>query len=380
MNVELLDNKYNNIVLKLTNISSVIKYLLMNYNINIIESNYKNTFLIPDSINAKKEYIEYMNKLLIISEELDDDYLLPLSMLNDMIISLDIKELIRLSSDILSKPINKEIEYLGNLLKKVIIIENPELLTILDNEIQRKKEYNKEIINNNSKTLQKPGLIMSSEDKVLFGTDTRLFASEYKICLYHIMKKYNLSFDEAENKLYYLSKDNSNYKIEQIDNIINSEDINLLETINYHFEIPCSIKAITKFNIRSKLLPDIRNINHEIYYNPSTSNNDNIYRTNNNMIDYFKISGLKEEDLIYLYINANKLNMSINTNAKELLYLSNEIYCEEDEELKNIMNEIIKIAKKNTPIIASYFAPTCETFGYCLNNNMCHNNAKVLKK
>ena len=311
-------------------------------------------------------YKKHMDKLFEKYKNLVDNgihvedarYILPYSFHSSIIFGCDANELGMKFEEI----INTLVPYLAPTLKKE------------ENDVKYKKDFYlideayKESDMLESKKLDGVKLIGDNE------TVTSLLTSDFKICVYYLMKKYNLPYETAVENMHRLSERDPLFKMKLINKIVNGEEERLLEQVNYHFEFPVSLAALTHFSrhrMQSINIPDFVPVKLDNYYIPEKLlpyriEYDDIFKENKKMKEYFYNIGVREEDLIYFHLAGNSFNISTNINAREMLAMSNLRTCERTmKETRDIVNDMIKITDHYTPIISSFYGPSCETKHFC---------------
>lgn len=342
----------------------------------------------PDNRLLRERYKLYTNYLFYKYSNLigagipekEARYILPLSYLNNISITCNKKELINIVSNLLVGDYSNidEINDLGYNLKSIIDEFYPSMSKLLDFKIKTRKDFDYLDDKLDRIPIQKNNEYLGS-NLIKEEYNASLITSDFKVCVYLLMKKYNMTYEAAYENTHRLMHNDINYKRRLIYHLINSEDIDVLNHINYNFEYNISLHALKELDKRDLNIPSLIPIKTNDFYIPSSLNKYqdlyiSIFKTNQNMVQYFIEKGVKEDDLVYFYLGCNTLNVSTNINAKKLLELSNDYCCEKRlPEIRNITNDMIRKAKKETPIIGDFYGPGCEVEGICTKNIPCHN-------
>lgn len=339
--------------------------------------------------NKYGEYEDYGNEE---SEKIpieDARYILPYSYHSNLIMGCDARELFNITSDLIfGKNSNIiELKQLGIKLRKYIIKNVPYLKRTLKKEGE--KDYYEDKLNFLDKKIESKG-----QEKLIDKVHILDFTynGDWKVICQAIETRYNISHSAAEKVLCKLLQENPNIETEIIQAIKKSKNQRELESVIYTFEIPISLAVlthITRHRMHSLMVPDFVPLNNlDNYITPETiarnhkEEYDEIYKKNKEMVEYFKNQGVMEEDLVYFYLSGNALNISTTMNAKCLEWFSRMRCCDKAQwEIRNIANEMVKLASYATPIIGTCYGPSCKVLGKCPEaRDNCKTRGVVIKK
>ncbi len=319
-------------------------------------------------------YHKYLNLLEEGITKEEARYILPITYLNDLIISFNRNELLNFITTIYNnnETNREELSILATELEKIIKTNDPYIYSILQNKKKNIKDFPYK-----EKSLK--DIILYKEEKrdILdreYGND--LLLSDYRTCINLIMKRYNVTYEEALSITEGLMHNDSKFKRKIINYLIRNNDLDILSQVNYHFVYDISLNALDYMNKKNIIIPNITPIKISNYYIPQEIEKDifiSIIENNKNMLEYFIKEGVRDEDLTCFYLLANKFTIANNLSAKDL-YEQSKIYCcnKSLKEIRDITNNMIKKAKQATGVLGDFYGPTCAIEGYCIEKNPCN--------
>ncbi len=386
MNIKYLSNNSkeavtkNRSLVKIEGVSGIIAYFLRSRRITFKEYfSVDNDFYVPyfrnengsvheDNDLLRKEYINMLelmkNKCLSLfytKEYQDAKYLLPLAIKRDIEIICSEDNLLDLINSIKKDNLSEiaEIKVFGQKLMELIELHFPNLVNKINDDCEMIDEfqgidvlYSKQKIQDGEK-IDSVRLAFSSFYESIDAT-----VRDFRICIFYLMKRYNLDYYSASENAYRFFKESS--KKDFLKMIIDNGEDSILELVNYQFELPISILSVLNLPNDKIHIPNIRFTRREDFYIPNNEYED-LYNEYNRIYDYFIGLGVKKEDLVYLYLNGNIVNGFMNINAKELLNICNNISKENSSiEIRTIIEQMIDAIKIKTPIIAEYLETVLE--------------------
>lgn len=399
-NEEIFNN--GNIVLMLNGVSGIVRNLLNSKGIKFKELNNSSLsfdFYVPifkdnkgmvhcDVKYLTNDYLEHMDKLYdkylyyvgngVNSREAS--YILPMALKKDLIINCSKEQIVKFVNSLVESNITELIELREQLIAVInkyypslnrLIINDRDDSTLLEIENTYNNPYTKMFMYDR-KRLDRVNLITES----IFGSS--LSSSECNICVYYLMKKYNLTYEVACQNASRLTHDNPSIRKKIIDWMIRYEEDDLLEQINYRFEIPSSLTALqelSEFGLSNYSVTEMDSWDVSEYYLPESLSSlgaQKLLLDSIEMMKYLKDGGVRKEDLVYLFTNANIVNLLVNISARDMIRLCNNGCCElNGEEVKSILDQMVKIAKNKTSLLADYYGATCETIRKCNSEKRC---------
>lgn len=77
-------------------------------------------------------------------------------------------------------------------------------------------------------------------------------------------------------------------------------------------------------------------------------------------------AGVPEEDARYILPNACCTNLVVTVNARELRHMAEERMCARAQwEIRELVTEMVRLAKKAAPVLFADAGPKCDRLGYC---------------
>ena len=346
----------------------------------------------PDNENIAKEYSEYMKWLFNEYADFVDNgipredarFILPYSYYSNIIMGLDARELERMINYMLYGEVSKisECKEFGN---KLLEIANDYIpyITSKIKETEKKEtkiDMNKLLDKREIKIIEKPQIIDYTKNM-----DDIILQSS-------IMYQCQCNREEAEQIIKEAEKENSNFKEDLMQDIMNKEGKRELEQVIMTVQIPISLSILThltRHRMHSLLIPSFVPMwNLENYIIPDTMKEKyeekvkSIFEKNIQMFNKFKQYGIVEEDLVYFYLGGNMCNVVTSMNARTLQWISRMRCCNKAQwQIRNIFKEIVKETKKIAPLLGKYLGPTCETEYACYEGKECCGKiAEVLRE
>lgn len=338
----------------------------------------------------------------------DARYILPYSFNSNLIMGCDVNELFRITSDLLYSKLSNidELKSVGLEFKKIIDENRPYMSSSINKELD--KDYYKDNLCFVDDLVKDKGGVINNikfNDEEYENVDlnnTRLLdkvnilkyddTAKYTICINALANRYNLSYHDATNLLFSLGCENKDIKERILKGILDSKYQREFEQVNYTFEFPISLAAlthITRHRMHSLMFPDFVPLwNMENYIIPDTFDGElkdlynNIYTDNKNMIDLFKRNGVRDEDLIYFYLSGNACNARTTMNLRNLEWVSRMRMCNKAQwEIRNIVTEMANEVIEKDDSLKNILGPTCKIYGYCNEGkDSCKNRGVVVKK
>lgn len=82
--------------------------------------------------------------------------------------------------------------------------------------------------------------------------------------------------------------------------------------------------------------------------------------------------GISAEDRRYFYPQGLKTNIVVSVNARELLHMASERLCARAQtEIREMVTEMVRLAKEVAPILFESAGPKCKHLGYCPERKGC---------
>ena len=343
--------------------------------------------VLANNRELQRTYKSYMKTLFnrygdLVDEELpveDCRYILPYCFHSNIIMGCDANELLNMTSDMLYGKIShiSEIHELGEKLKEMIDTKAPYLSRALDNE--GKKDYyedklsfvddlvpkaKKEIYQKDYKLLDKVEMVDYTKN------------ADWKVLVSTLMSRYQLCYEDAENLLHSLGDFQPSIKRDIMQGIIHKKNQRELEQVYYTFQIPISLAVlthITRHRMHSLLVPDFAPIwDLDNYVVPDSikenhlDDYNDIFANNKLMMEQFRDSGVRDEDLVYFYLAGNACNITTTMSARTLEWISRMRCCNKAQwEIRGLANQMVAYAKKVSPLIGEGLGPSCEVLGVC---------------
>lgn len=320
----------------------------------------------------------------------DARYILPYSFHSNLIMGLDAHSLKDLIID-LTKGKHSNISELKELgLKLYDVMENrcEYLKDVIDND---KKENNDVVLDYLNEILldRKKDLLENNdlENPILLSKpkniDETLFVSA-------IMRVYGYSYDKSLELYQTYLNGSDKYQKEIKEKLIRLINVNKeeLKNINFSFQIPISLANLThltRHRTIELLIPDfvpIRDLSK--YKVPNTileSGYDIKDLLNQNIAIYnsLKKAGVRDEDLVYLYLSGTIFQVIANMNGKTLEHVLKLRCCNKAQwEIRSIANEMRNLVTDESIFFSKILGPSCEVDFTCHEGRECCGKIKKL--
>jgi thymidylate synthase (FAD) len=164
-----------------------------------------------------------------------------------------------------------------------------------------------------------------------------------------------------------------------------------LEQVSFTYQIPVSLAVLThltRHRMHSLLIPDFipmwdlsKHIVPNSIKNKCLDVYEEIYDKNTKVFNEFKNNNVEEKDLVYFYLSGHKVNVTTNINGRTLEWISRMRCCNKAQwEIRNNVNEMVRLAKDVAPIYGKHLGATCDVYGYCPEGKECCGKVYTLKK
>ncbi len=210
-----------------------------------------------------------------------------------------------------------------------------------------------------------------------------------------LMRRRNLTFEEAWDVYEQAVINNPNFKKELMRKIVFEGDKDELAQVNFQLQIPISFAVLThltRHRTHNILIPDFvpvvdlkqYKIPPAIAKNPSLKAKfEEIFATNAMFYEELKNLGIRDEDLVYCTLSGNMVNVVTNMDGKTLEHILALRECNKAQwEIRQVANDIHKEVAKanNSSILASLLGPTCVTRGICKEGKESCGRLEAIKK
>lgn len=357
----------------------------------------KNGNIIPNNEEVQEEYKKYMQSLFDSYQNLVDKgipkedarFILPYSYHSNIIMGMDahcIKDLIIKCTKSKYAKIS-EIKEFGEKLYDIVKENMPYLVPIIEKaEVKEEdavdKFLNEQIINNvndQNKGL-KPRLLNKPEDV------------DRRICIAALMRRYQYSFEKAEEVLDKLISEDSNFVEKLIRKIAFEGDGLELTQVNFTYQIPLSLAVLThltRHRTHHLMTPEFTDLDLNRYITPPKvkikcdSDYQKIFSDNYKMYEHFKNDyGIREEDLIYFLLSGTVADSITAMDGKTLKHILGLRECTKAQwETRNMaygMHDEINTLE-GAENFSSILGATCTTQGICNEGKECCGKVYKLK-
>lgn len=194
--------------------------------------------------------------------------------------------------------------------------------------------------------------------------------------------------EEAERKV---SDKDTRLKI--LDAVIDCQRPRALETANYTFRLNnVSLSCIThiaRHRIQSVVIPELTISNRGRYITPpSVRENEELlsiytkaFADTKKLYNELKAEGMSEEELIYVLLSGNTLDLTVTMNARELLLFLKLRTCERAQwEIRDYAYLMLKYLRDSAPDIFRRYGPSCFVTGVCPEGRLSCGKAKEIKE
>lgn len=338
--------------------------------------------LLPNNINARIEYQEYMKSLFSTYAKMeqlglpkeDARFVLPYCYNSNIIMGIDAHTLkdmiIKFTKTHLSKI--QELREFGERLCDIAAEHVPYILDEITSVPYKDADPVSKYLEANGvkhgyKILDSVKLLNSS-DKV----DNTILASA-------IMKRYQLDKRSAIRELNRLAKANPYFRENLMRKIAFEGDKGELAQVNFEFQIPLSFAVLThltRHRTHQLLIPEFAPlVDLHQYKVPPKANAicpgliDEVFARNCEVAEYFKKEfGICEEDLVYFTLSGNMVNVISNMDGKTVKHILQSRECnkaqwETQGMARGMHSEIDKLP--HAKLFSSILGSTCMTQGYC---------------
>lgn len=347
--------------------------------------------ILDNNLELKEEYKNHMqylfdeySKLVENNIPLEDArFILPYSFNSNIIMGIDAHVLGNLIIKLTKRKTKNvtELNELGNVLYKIMEENAPYLKKKIDKEKYAPYDSVEELLNKELhlekkyKTISNVELLSCTEDidKVIITSELmRIYGYEYKTAL-EIYEKMNFDLKQTIMKEIYASDCRDS-----------------LKQINFRFQIPitlCALTHYTRHRTHDMLIPDfVPNLDLLQYKTPETIKKYNpkimedIINKNYEKYNFFLSKGVREEDLVYFCLSGNTVNVETNMNGLALVHIMHLRLCEKAQwETRDIAKEIKKHVQNNSEIFHTIVGSDCEVLGLCKEGKECCGKIKTLK-
>lgn len=348
----------------------------------------ENNQVLSNEIELQNLYREHIDSLFqeyntLIEKAIkpeDARYILPYSIYSNIVMGLDVHALKDLIID-LTKGKNSnitELKEFGNQLYEIVKTRCEYIKDKIDISKRENIDYVEEYLNNimfdKEHILLENELIKPIENPILLSSTSSI---DRTLFLNAIMRVYGCSYENALELYDVYLKKNNIYK-KEIKNklmqfIYKSQEE--LKSIHFSFQIPISLANLThltRHRTIQLLIPDFVPIKNLDYFQVPDSIRKieypvkDIFKRNKEIYQEFKHYGVRDEDLIYFYLNAHVFQVIANMDGKTLSHFLKLRCCNKAQwEIREIANEIRNLIVDHSQYFPQILGPTCEVEGKC---------------
>ena len=180
---------------------------------------------------------------------------------------------------------------------------------------------------------------------------------------------------------------------EIIHSIMKSDRPRALENASYTFKISgVSLSTITHFTrhrMQSLLVPMLTTTDRTKYIIPSSIKENpellekyiDVFKACKDTYDELKNRGIDENTLVYVLLSGNTLDIVSTMNARELLLFFRLRTCNRAQwEVRYFAEEMLKLCRKENPVLFSYYGPSCCIDGCPEGRMSCGRQSEMIKK
>lgn len=334
-----------------------------------------NLNIVKNNNELKKIYKKHMNSIFREYSKLVDKgvkkedarFILPYSFNNQIVMGIDahvLKDLILR----LTKGKESNITELKELGKK--------LYEIMENYVSYLKgNIDNEDVNNYDSILELLNEIKQDSDyKIVDKTKLISYTPNIDsvIITNALMRVFNYEYEKAYSLLDKIDKDMAKNIIKEI---ALSKDKIEFKSVNFNFQFSMSLATLPQFvrhRTQSISIPDLVPTRDFLQYKIPKSLEEykneynKVFEKSNNLYKEFKKYGVRNEDLIYLYINGMMMNITTNLDGATLAHILRLRICNKAQwEIREISNEMRDLVCNIAPIYGSVLGSDCEVFGIC---------------
>ncbi len=200
---------------------------------------------------------------------------------------------------------------------------------------------------------------------------------------------YNLSYNEAFKYYQDNIKNNSSLKDKLIMEMYKNNQKPFTQ-VNFTFEIPFSLATLpqlVRHRMQRIVIPDFKVWDHFYYKTPDsiTGKNkemyDELFLKSKEVYDYFKSKKIKDEDLIYLHVNGNMVNITTSLDGKSLAWIMHLRMCNKAQwEIRDIASKMVDLVKDKSLYFSSVLGADCDILGICREKKESCGKIKVIKR
>lgn len=340
--------------------------------------------IVANNEYLKELYAKHMNNIYLKYGEYVDNgvpveearYILPFGYKTNIVMGCDANEFFRITCDLLygkSSHIT-ELHEVGLEFEKILRDRCPYFAASLDKEKGNKKYEDNlaflddVLIRDKEKLLDKVNLINYTKD------------SSEVVAIHALARRYDVEEKEAKRLLKELISDGK-YTVEDIiRGVYNNRRQREFEQVSFTFEFSKELSIIpqmARHRIQSLEIPDFAplwNINNYIYPDHDEDQNvhiskkeyNDIFEKNALMLEVFKGEGIRDEDLIYLYLGGNACNIRTTMNLRELIWFARMRSCNKAQKsIRNLSNAVVEEITNIFPSLGALLGPTCKVDGVC---------------
>lgn len=311
----------------------------------------------------------------------DARFILPYSYYSNIIMGLDARELEKLIVYLVKGKVShiKECRELGIKLYNICKESVPYLIeTIGDIEDIDEPTCNGIINCINATTKKQPQIRILEKPKMVSYTPN----PDDVIIQSAIMYNYQCSKEEADAIIKEAEKQDSNFKKNIMNIILEQNEQRELEQVSFTFQIPISLAILThltRHRMHSLLVPDfvpMWNLNNHII--PASMKAlcedeiKEIFNKNIEIYNEFKELGIPDEDLVYFYLGGNMCNVLTTMNARTLQWIARLRCCNKAQwQIRAIFQNIVPQVKEVAPLLGQKLGATCDTERKCYEGKEC---------
>lgn len=329
----------------------------------------------------KKEYQDYMQYLFDCYTRLEDmglpkedaRFILPYCYNSNIIMGIDAHTLkdmiIKFTKTHLANI--QEIREFGEQLRRIAEENVPYIIPLIDKVESKdvdpvRKKIDDAVRPEKYEILDEVKLLNSSSDI----DDTILISA--------LMGRYQYTKEQAKHVLERACMDDPNFKRDLMKSIVFAGDKHELTQVNFQFQVPLSLAVLThltRHRTHHLLVPEFSpTMDLTQYKIPPKAKAicpgqlEKIFAENQQMYEYFKKFGIRDEDLVYFTLSGNMVNVVTNMDGKTVEHILALRECskaqwETQGMARGMHKEIAKL--DGAEIYSSMLGSTCMTLGIC---------------
>lgn len=325
----------------------------------------------------QEQYKEHMEYLFGVYKELidleipkeDARYILPYSFNSNIIMGVDAHTLNRMILKLKTNSI-EELRIVGNQLANIVSNEVP----YLSNELYKNYNTIESIESLIPKKVKQNKVDIKSINnvKLLSATDN----IDETIIASLLCELYGIDYNKAKEIYNNEFKNNSELTDSIIKKLYTTIDKNALKQVNFRFQIPISLAAlthITRHRTHDMIIPSfVPNNNLLDYVEPQTIHClnpklcRNVFKHNYSVYKSFKNQGISETNLPYFHLAGNKINIITSMSGETLAHILHLRTCNKAQwEIKNIAQQMQNLVSNRCNSFSKILGPDCEVLGIC---------------